>query len=57
MMPVIDGIALSGSDEIDPMCLHNDDGQGTIQTAVDAMKVGAFDYVLNPSGSRRCCRC
>src|SRR6266851_4798386 len=23
-------------------------GQGTIQTAVDAMKVGAFDYVLKP---------
>ena len=27
---------------------HHHDGQGTIQTAVEAMKVGAFDYVLKP---------
>src|SRR6267378_760634 len=50
MMPVIDGIALvRESVQIDPnlICIMMT-GQGTIQTAVDAMKVGAFDYVLKP---------
>lgn len=50
MMPEMDGIALLKSAlEIDPhlvgiiMTAH-----GTIQTAIDAMKLGAFDYVLKP---------
>jgi len=50
MMPGIDGIGLvRGAIEIDPnvICIMMT-GQGTIQTAVDAMKVGAFDYVLKP---------
>ncbi|HMG76583.1 MAG TPA: PAS domain S-box protein [Pyrinomonadaceae bacterium] len=50
MMPVIDGIALvREAMQIDPnmICILMT-GQGTIQTAVDAMKVGAFDYVLKP---------
>ncbi len=50
MMPVIDGIALvREAMQIDPnlVCIMMT-GQGTIQTAVDAMKVGAFDYVLKP---------
>src|SRR5205807_9405487 len=50
MMPGIDGIALvHESAQIDPnlVCIMMT-GQGTIQTAVDAMKVGAFDYVLKP---------
>ena len=50
MMPVIDGIALvREAMQIDPnmICIMMT-GQGTIQTAVDAMKVGAFDYVLKP---------
>ncbi len=50
MMPVIDGIALvREAMKIDPnvVCIMMT-GQGTIQTAVDAMKVGAFDYVLKP---------
>jgi two-component system, cell cycle sensor histidine kinase and response regulator CckA len=50
MMPGIDGIALvREAMRIDPnmICILMT-GQGTIQTAVDAMKVGAFDYVLKP---------
>lgn len=50
MMPGIDGISLVQEGlQIDPylVCIVMT-GQGTIQTAVDAMKVGAFDYVLKP---------
>jgi PAS domain S-box-containing protein len=50
MMPGIDGITLvRESMQIDPnlVCIMMT-GQGTIQTAVAAMKVGAFDYVLKP---------
>jgi len=50
MMPQMDGISLlRASLEIDPhvICIVMT-GHGTIQTAVDAMKVGAFDYVLKP---------
>jgi len=50
MMPVIDGIELvREAMQIDPnlVCIMMT-GQGTIQTAVDAMKMGAFDYVLKP---------
>src|SRR5574341_483090 len=50
MMPGMDGITLlRESLQIDPdlICIMMT-GQGTIQTAVDAMKVGAFDYVLKP---------
>jgi two-component system cell cycle sensor histidine kinase/response regulator CckA len=50
MMPEMDGIALTKAAlEIDPhLVAIIMTGQGTIQTAVDAMKVGAFDYVLKP---------
>lgn len=50
MMPGMDGIALlKASLAIDPhlICIMMT-GQGTIQTAVDAMRFGAFDYVLKP---------
>jgi len=50
VMPGMDGITLvQESLQIDPhlVCIVMT-GQGTIQTAVDAMKVGAFDYVLKP---------
>ena len=50
MMPGLDGIALvRAGKQIDPnlICIVMT-GQGTIQTAVDAMKVGTFDYVLKP---------
>jgi PAS domain S-box-containing protein len=50
MMPGMDGITLlQRALEIDPhlVCVMMT-GQGTIQTAVDAMKRGAFDYVLKP---------
>jgi two-component system cell cycle sensor histidine kinase/response regulator CckA len=50
MMPGMDGVALLGKAlEIDQhlVCIIMT-GQGTIQTAVEAMKVGAFDYVLKP---------
>lgn len=50
MMQGMDGIALvRESMKVDPnlVCIMMT-GQGTIQTAVDAMKVGAFDYVLKP---------
>lgn len=50
MMPEMDGIALlRAALALDPdlvgMIMT---GQGTVQTAVDAMKVGAFDYILKP---------
>jgi PAS domain S-box-containing protein len=50
MMPEMDGIALlRAALEIDPHLVGIImTGQGTIETAVDAMKVGAFDYVLKP---------
>ena len=50
MMPGMDGITLVQEGlQIDPhLVAIVMTGQGTIQTAVDAMKVGAFDYVLKP---------
>lgn len=50
MMPEMDGISLvKASLAVDPhLVAIVMTGQGTIQTAVDAMKVGAFDYVLKP---------
>ena len=50
MMPGMDGIqVLRKVLEIDPtlICIIMT-GQGTIPSAVEAMKVGAFDYVLKP---------
>src|SRR5258708_1845081 len=50
MMPEMDGITLvRESLKIDPhlVCMTMT-GQGTIQTAVESMKGGAFDYVLKP---------
>jgi PAS domain S-box-containing protein len=50
MMPGIDGLDLLREGlQVDPnlICIMMT-GQGTIQTAVDAMKIGAFDYVLKP---------
>ena len=50
MMPGTDGIQLLRKClEIDPHLVGIImTGQGTIQTAVEAMKAGAFDYVLKP---------
>jgi len=50
MMPEMDGITLlKAALEIDPHLIGIIlTGQGTIQTAVDAMQMGAFDYVLKP---------
>src|SRR5689334_19399230 len=50
MMPGIDGIELLRQAlEIDPQLVGIVmTGQGTIQTAVEAMKAGAFDYILKP---------
>lgn len=50
MMPDMDGSSLlKAALEIDPHLVGIVmTGQGTIQTAVDAMKLGAFDYVLKP---------
>lgn len=50
MMPEMDGITLiKAALEIDPHLVGIImTGQGTIQTAVDAMKAGTFDYVLKP---------
>jgi DNA-binding NtrC family response regulator len=50
MMPGMDGIeVLRKALEIDPTLLGIImTGQGTIRSAVEAMKVGAFDYVLKP---------
>ncbi|HEV8370434.1 MAG TPA: response regulator [Pyrinomonadaceae bacterium] len=50
MMPEMDGLTLlQRALEIDPnlICIMMT-GQGAIQSAVDAMKLGAFDYVLKP---------
>ncbi|MDP2862082.1 MAG: PAS domain S-box protein [Desulfobacterales bacterium] len=50
MMPEMDGIALLQAGlEIDPnlVCIIMT-GHGTVQTAVEAMKKGAFDYILKP---------
>lgn len=50
MMPQMDGIQLLRKGlEIDPNLVGIImTGQGTISTAVEAMKVGAFDYILKP---------
>jgi PAS domain S-box-containing protein len=50
MMPEIDGIALlRAALEIDPNLVGIVmTGQGTINTAVEAMKAGALDYILKP---------
>jgi DNA-binding NtrC family response regulator len=50
MMPGLDGIhLLREALEIDPSLVGIImTGQGTIQTAVEAMKAGAFDYILKP---------
>ncbi|MCS6850659.1 MAG: sigma-54 dependent transcriptional regulator [Gemmataceae bacterium] len=50
MMPGMDGIQLLRKAlELDPNLVGIImTGQGTISTAVEAMKVGAFDYVLKP---------
>jgi DNA-binding NtrC family response regulator len=50
MMPGTDGIqVLRQALEIDPNLVGIImTGQGTIQTAVEAMKAGAFDYILKP---------
>lgn len=50
MMPGIDGIQLlQAAREIDPHLIGIiTTGQGTISSAVEAMKIGAFDYVLKP---------
>ena len=50
MMPEMDGIELiKAALEIDPhLVAIIMTGQGTIQTAVEAMQAGTFDYVLKP---------
>ncbi len=50
MMPGMDGIELiRGGLEIDPNLIGIImTGHGTVQTAVEAMKIGAFDYILKP---------
>src|SRR5262249_46518314 len=50
MMPGMDGIQmLRKALEIDPQLVGIImTGQGTIPSAVEAMKVGAFDYILKP---------
>src|SRR5262245_91396 len=50
MMPEVDGIAmLREALRIDPNLVGIImTGHGTIQTAVEAMKTGAFDYILKP---------
>ena len=50
MMPGMDGLRLlRESLAIDPqLVVIIMTGQGTVQTAVEAMKLGAFDYVLKP---------
>ncbi|WP_342616806.1 hybrid sensor histidine kinase/response regulator [Rhodoferax sp. GW822-FHT02A01] len=50
MMPELDGIALlQAAQQIDPqlVCIIMT-GNGTITTAVEAMRVGALDYILKP---------
>lgn len=50
MMPGLDGIELlKNAHAIDPALIGIImTGQGSIQSAVDAMKAGAFDYILKP---------
>ena len=50
MMPGMDGIELIRAGlEIDPNLIGIImTGHGTVQTAVEAMKTGAFDYILKP---------
>jgi len=50
MMPEMDGISLlRAAQEIDPNLVGIImTGQGTVHTAVEAMKIGAFDYILKP---------
>jgi DNA-binding NtrC family response regulator len=50
MMPDMDGIQLlKHALELDPQIVGIImTGQGTVQTAVEAMKIGAFDYILKP---------
>jgi PAS domain S-box-containing protein/putative nucleotidyltransferase with HDIG domain len=50
MMPEMDGIdLLKAGFEVDPHLVGIImTGQGTVQTAVGAMKTGAFDYILKP---------
>ncbi len=50
MMPEMDGIDLiRAAMKIDPYLVGIImTGQGTVQTAVEAMKIGAFDYILKP---------
>lgn len=50
MMPKMDGVALlTGALKIDPQIVGVlMTGRGTIETAVQAMKAGALDYVLKP---------
>lgn len=50
MMPELGGLAvLQAALEIDPHLIGiMMTGHGTVQTAVEAMKVGAFDYILKP---------
>ncbi len=50
MMPDLDGIALlRAALELDPHLVGvMMTGQGKVQTAVEAMKAGAFDYLLKP---------
>lgn len=50
MMPEMDGIALlRGAHEVDPDLVGIVmTGQGTIDSAVEAMKAGALDYILKP---------
>lgn len=50
MMPEMDGVSfIRAALKLDPqvVCIIMT-GQGTVQTAVDAMKSGAFDYILKP---------
>src|SRR4051794_29879842 len=50
MMPGMDGLQLlREAHQVDPdLPVIILTGQGTIQTAVEAMRQGAFDYVLKP---------
>jgi PAS domain S-box-containing protein len=50
MMPEIDGVSLlTAAMALDPSLVPIImTGQGTVQTAVEAMKLGAFDYLLKP---------
>src|SRR5260370_31736124 len=50
MMPGMDGIQLlRQAFEIDPLVVGIImTGQGTVPTAVEAMKIGAFDYIQKP---------